>query len=247
MQPDPYQPGHLLVGFNFTSDNTSRLLSSIDYGVSWQLINVTEEPGLAIAGIVFHPDTPGLVYLISAGTGVYRSFDSGNTWERIDDLQQPDMALAQLIAIATHPQPMLLVGNAVQYPFRSLDGGVTWDHPQSPLGGVRAYMFLDGDSTRLSAATWFGVFYSNDAGDSWERAAGTIGELNVSALGYAVDVEDNYTILYAATIGGDQSGTLSKVVDPTLESYTSEGNLVEAGIYRYVQHIRRTFLPMTLR
>jgi hypothetical protein len=99
----------------------------------------------------------------------------------------------------------------------------------------------------LYAATWSGLLFSSDAGNTWERAAGVIGEVNISALDYAVDVENNYTILYAATNGGDQGGTLSMVVDPKPGSYTAENNLVEAGIYRYVQHIRQIFLPLVLR
>jgi hypothetical protein len=157
------------------------------------------------------------------------------------------MALALNITIATHPQPMLLVGTGAWYPYRSMDGGTTWERVQNSPGGARALMFLNGDSSRLYAATWSGLLFSSDAGNTWERAAGVIGEVNISALDYAVDVENNYTILYAATNGGDQGGTLSMVVDPKPGSYTAENNLVEAGIYRYVQHIRQIFLPLVLR
>ena len=250
MEADPFQDGHLLTGFLIGSDgyhlhDRGKLYSSSDYGTTWQPITVTQELELGtITSIAFHPDTPGLVYLTS--TGVYRSTDHGNTWERIDDLEQSDMQGAMNISIATHPQPMLFVVTASGYPYRSTDSGATWEHIQTPQGGY-ACMFLNEDSTRLYAASGFGLFFSSNAGDSWQPAAGVIGGLNITALDYAVDVENNYTILYAATTGGDSGGTRSMVVDTHQGSHTTESNLLEAGIYRYVQHIRQTFLPLAQR
>jgi photosystem II stability/assembly factor-like uncharacterized protein len=270
MQPDPYQRGHLLVGFDTGSDGfhlhpTGQLYSSNDYGESWQPITVTQDLDLAwVTSIVFHPDTPGLVYLTSGGTGVYRSTDHGNTWERIDDLQQPDMAGATDITIATHPQPMLLVGT-VEHPYRSMDDGATWVCAGFPTRGTKDYLFLDKDSTRLYFATLGGLFLSRDVGDSWERAAGDLGKLKVWALDYAVDIKNNTTILYASTAGGvpgDQGSTRSLIYPSTQSSDGSQekpsyihsdlskyiflplirrqleapSNLVDAGIYRFVSH-----------
>jgi hypothetical protein len=122
-------------------------------------------------------------------------------------------------------------------------------------------MFVDRDSTRLYAATWFGLFFSSDAGDTWERAAGVIGKLHVMAIGSAV--VDGHTILYAATCGGDPGLESNSMIPATQTVSGPSGksantrnalldkqvylplvlqiwpepldNLVEAGIYRFVQ------------
>jgi photosystem II stability/assembly factor-like uncharacterized protein len=243
MEPDPYQPGHLLVSFRTSAK--SQLYESNNYGVTWQPIAVTQQDLACIQSLVFHPETPGLVYLSTSGTGLYRSTDSGSTWDRIDDLQQPDMQNEGKIAIATHPQPLLIVWGR-QYSYVSMDGGATWKSTPLLTGALFAYLFLDDDSTRLYAATWFGLFFSSNAGESWERAAGVLGKVHVTAMDYSVGT--NYTILYAATSGGDPGGTSSSmVVNKPQEVLTAESNLVEAGIYRYVQRTWQMFLPLVGR
>jgi photosystem II stability/assembly factor-like uncharacterized protein len=262
MEPDPFHAGHLLVGTAGGSygTGTGRVYSSTDYGASWQAVTMPQEVA-QINSIAFDPETPGLVYLTTNGTGVYRSTDSGTSWKRIDDLQQPDMRYAGSIAIATHPRPVLLVQTASQYPYRSLDGGATWERARSSPSGGSAYMFADEDSNRLYYATGIGLFFSSDAGDSWERATGVLGTLQIMALGYAD--ADGHTILYAATSGGDPGlGSASMFPATRTANSPSEkspntrsvlldkqvylplilrrwpeplNNLVKAGIYRFVQ------------
>ncbi|HEY5158268.1 MAG TPA: hypothetical protein VII93_09945, partial [Anaerolineales bacterium] len=240
---DPYQPGHLLVGVGLSNgehgEQPSLLYSSSDYGMTWTLINVTQDLS-TIRNIIFHPETPGLVYLQSK-TGLFRSTDSGNTWVRIDDLQKPDMLNTDYITIATHPQHILTVGwNNL---FRSLDGGDTWTTSNlPPVGGVTAYMFLGGDSTRLYGGTWFGLFLSSNVGTSWQRAAGTLGQMHITAMDNAVG--NDYTILYAATSGGTTGVTTSGTdADTSQEAVSAAGNLVQAGIYRYVNQQNTPGLP----
>jgi photosystem II stability/assembly factor-like uncharacterized protein len=229
MEPDPFQAGHVLLGMVSGSYGlgTGWLYSSSDYGVSWQAVTMPQDVAW-ITDIAFDPETPGLIYLTTGGTGVYRSTDSGMSWERIDDLQQPNMQYVANIAIATHPQHVLFV-SAGQGPYRSFDGGATWEKAQN-YGGS---MFVGGDSTRLYAATGFGLFFSSNVGDSWTVAAGALGQLQIMALGYAT--MDGHTILYAATNGGSAGTTSSMAADTPLAALAMGSNLVEAGIYRYVQ------------
>lgn len=229
MAADPYQPGHLLACFG--SGGVPRLLyGTTDYGATWQTADVNPGPGLYNPHcIAFDPATPGTVYF--ATNGVYKSTDSGATWQRIDDLTQPSMAANGDITIATHPQHMVAVEGDSGWFYRSVDAGATWQKAESP-GGWGAVVFVDGDSTRLYRATAQGLFFSSDAGDSWRRAAGALGQVQTTALGYAL--ADGHAILYVATNGGHAGATGGTAAASPRRGAATTSTLVDAGVYRYV-------------
>ncbi len=229
MQADPYQAGHLLACLGGYA--VPRLLySSTNYGASWQAVDVNLGLGEQMPHcIAFDPATPGTVYLTA--TGVYKSTDSGATWQRIDDPKQPGMATTGDITIATHPQHMVAVEASGQL-YRSVDDGATWQKADSTeYGGVD--VFVDGDSTRLYRATGQGLFFSSDTGDTWERAAGVIGQVQTTALGYTD--ANGHTILYAATNGGSAATTTGSASRTGRAARATASTLVDAGIYRYAQ------------
>jgi photosystem II stability/assembly factor-like uncharacterized protein len=226
LEPDPDQPGRLLVGFANGS-----LCTSTDYGVTWRTATVPQSLTW-ITDMAFDPETPGVVYITTSGTGVYRSTDSGSSWTRVDDEQQPDMQDTVSIAIASHPQPMVLVETGSYSTYRSLDGGATWTRAKDAVGGSTDYVFAAGDSTRLYAAAGLGLFFSSNAGDTWQRAAGALGGLQTMALGSGN--AGDHSILYAATSGGAAGATTGTAV--TRRTARGAGStLVDAGVYRYVQ------------
>ena len=233
---DPNQRGHLLVGLD-NSATRGHVYTSSDYGASWQAVTVPQDLS-CISSIAFDPVTPGLVYVststftTSPGTGVYRSTDGGSTWTRIDDPQQPNMQSAANIAISTHPQHTVVVEGS-GYAFRSVDNGTTWTKAQGSPGGVTGFIFANGDSTRSYIATWFGLYSSSDAGDTFERATGVLGGLHVMALGSAE--QDSRTIVYAATCGGAAGATTSTAAEVPRTALATTSTLVNAGIYRFVQ------------
>jgi photosystem II stability/assembly factor-like uncharacterized protein len=251
MAADSHQPGHLLVGFRTGTSvshdlDTGLLYSSSDYGVSWQSVVMPEDPLSWITGIAFDSETTGTVYLTTDGTGVYKSTDSGVTWTRIDDRSQTDMQKAASVTMATHPTPTVIVGagGGAGGPYRSTDGGATWRVGQTPdNSGAGPFMFANGNSTRLYAPMWSGLWFSSNVGDSWERAAGAFGKLHVMALGSAM--ADTHTLVYAATCGGDVGAAGSAAAPAFLSSlaafatphaaFAPASALVDAGIYRYVQ------------
>ena len=175
MAADPFQEGHLLVSDRVGQNSVHNhdlgyLYSSDDHGETWTSVVVAGTAGSIgpIGNIVFDPERAGTVYLATAGNGIYRSTDHGSTgtWVRIDD-GSPWMANAYNISIATHPQHVLLVSGDSGRPFRSFDGGKTWENKQnSGEVGARKYVFVDGDSTRLYAPDFYGLHFSSNAGDS---------------------------------------------------------------------------------
>jgi photosystem II stability/assembly factor-like uncharacterized protein len=249
-QPDPFQQGHLLVGTNisYVDPTKSALYTSSDFGQTWQ--EVTVDPNLFIVHeIAFDRLHEGVVYLTAGGSGLYRSRDHGATWERLapDD---PALQHTYSIAIATGPLPMVIV-DAGNHLFRSLDGGDSWVEvgcpgDGRPIGGFQGMLlFVDGDSRRFYAATRFNLVLSIDGGDSCQPARGALGRLRTTALAYSGSGDQ--TILYAATTGGDVGGNNGMIVQTQQGSQVMEGNLLEAGIYRYVQRIKQTFIPFAMR
>ena len=191
-----------------------------------------------ISDIAFDPQTSGLVYLTTEGTGIYKSTDDGSSgsWTRIDDQKQKGLRNATDIAIATQPRHVLFVDIEGGVPYRSLDGGSSWEQLGPPDNNgidMLASQFAGADSTRLYSATSNGLWASSDAGDTWTRAAGVLGQIQTTALGYA-DADGN-TIIYAATNGGSAtssaSGASAKAPRQTL---AAASRLVGAGIYRFV-------------
>jgi hypothetical protein len=251
MAADPFREGHLLVSARVGQSSThdrdlGYLYSSDDHGETWTSVVVTGTAGAIgpIGNIVFDPETTGTVYLATAGSGIYRSRDHGDagTWVRIDDLSQPWMANAYSISIATHPRRVLLVSGDSGRPFRSFDDGATWENKQnSGEVGARQYVFVDGDSTRLYAPDFFGLFFSNNVADSWTRAAGVLGSVQNTTLAHTQ--ADGHTLLYAATTGGktgiviasSQSRSATARSETALAATPPPSPLVGAGIYRRAQ------------
>jgi photosystem II stability/assembly factor-like uncharacterized protein len=236
MATDPQQPGHLLVGIVTGPYATGQayLYSSSDAGVSWQAVTMPQ-PLKKINDIAFDPGTPGLVYLTTDGTGVYRSADSGDSWARIDDpAKQPGLQSTGekgALAIATHPQHLVTVAGSDGYLYRSDDEGVTWQRSESaeyPGFG----MFVDGDSTRLYRGTGLGLFFSKDVGDTWTRAAGAFGHLQIMAVDYAI--MDGRAIIYAATNGGQAGTSSAAAAAGSRRAAAAAAAPVAAGVYRYV-------------
>ena len=94
------------------------------------------------------------------------------------------MANAGSIAIATHPQHMLLAGRVAILLSLARRRRDLAEAGRLPSGGTDL-MFANSDSTRLYFASPQGLFFSSDAGDTWERAAGAFGQIQTTALGYA--------------------------------------------------------------
>jgi hypothetical protein len=262
MAADPFTEGHLLisarVGQSSAHDqDLGYVFSSDDHGATWTSVVVTGTAGSSsavIGDIVFDPENAGWAYLATGGNGIWKSVDHGATWARIDD-RSTWMTNAYSISIATHPQHVLLVSGDSGRPYRSFDGGKTWELKQgSGEVSARKYVFVDGDSTRLYSPDWTGLHFSNNVGDSWTSAAGALGSIQNTTLAYTK--ADGHTLLYAATTGGKTGVVIASatsrsaaagVKSATARSETAlapiaPNALVGAGIYRRAQvPVTKTF------
>ncbi|MEM8882627.1 MAG: hypothetical protein AAGD14_00990 [Planctomycetota bacterium] len=138
--------------------------------------------------LLVHPAAPGVLYQQNH-VGVYKTTDHGDTWTRIDEGLPYDFGFG-LALDANDPHSCYVIPlEPQQYMFRATDGALNvWKYGKSGrwrkltkgLPRKNAYVSvlrqaMSSDSCD-PCGVYFGtqggqVFYSNDAGASWDRAA----------------------------------------------------------------------------
>ena len=132
--------------------------------------------------IYVDPLDPATIYVISRPVPnlwpvVFRTTNRGEAWTPIvEGLQQKEPQLVDVSSLAINPaHPEVLYISTISGGFyRSPDRGQTWDPRVDLPGRVRVDQLLvdaptanNRPATRIYAATWKGVYVSNDAGQSW--------------------------------------------------------------------------------
>jgi photosystem II stability/assembly factor-like uncharacterized protein len=150
--------------------------------------------------IVPHPSNPDIIYVATAGGGVWKTWDGGNTWTPLSD-RLGALGTGSLAMDPSNPDVLAL---GFGDPFDSTleasgitvttDGGNTWSDPQPQtvtVNGnavvarqVRDLKFDPLDSTHLFAATDAGLFISTNFGASWQPAAFPAGDWTAWSVGY---------------------------------------------------------------
>lgn len=139
--------------------------------------------------IVTDPLNPAVVYIATAGGGVWKSYNSGQGWEPITDALGTT-AIGTFAMDPSNPDILFLgFGDPfeVQQPglLRSLDGGATWSSPTTLTATYTAagttYTRTAGTVTDIKvdprnslvvlAATDAGLFRSIDGGTTWNAVA----------------------------------------------------------------------------
>jgi hypothetical protein len=158
------------------------------------------------------PTNPEVVYLASAGGGVWKTTNATNSRPTWTPLGVSVLAVGAMDIDVTNPQKVMVgLGDvADQAPFgavqRSLDGGATWNPPVTlsgtrPGGGsLSAQRFRDlridpSDPTIVLAATDVGLFRSVDGGQSFAL----VDLPNLAA--YGSTLESVWSIAYTGTAG----------------------------------------------
>ena len=131
--------------------------------------------------ILAHPTDPGILYLSTAGGGVWKTWDAGAHWEAITDALGTT-AIGTLAMDPLNPDVLYLgFGDPfdVHQPglVKSTDGGATWSAPVQLAGGGRIAASVTDikvdpqNSLVVFAATDVGLFRSSDAGNTWQAIA----------------------------------------------------------------------------
>ena len=249
LRADPEQPGTLLAGVHGYCNDFSLIIGdihrSIDGGLTWTTTLTAGQIISRVGDIAYDALTPAIVYAATDGTGMLRSTDSGQYWQRVGE---GIAALDQVRSIAVEQSAPYRVFVRNDGPARGLyfseDHGLSWTEAPSPLGHliVEQILCTEDEPSVLYAATNEGLLRSADGAQSWERAAGVLGQIPIYSL--ATVTATDRVILYAGTTGGYvESGAAQE-----LSLTNNDGTLVNAGVYRYTT--RRTwqvYLPRVLR
>jgi photosystem II stability/assembly factor-like uncharacterized protein len=200
-------------------------------------------------GLGIDPIDENILYAATSGMrgGIYcgenkflRSTDGGQTWqESMAGLPQPYGDRGLIAVEPTPPYRIFLNGS-----FVSSDQGVTWSEVSGPSGSyINQMLFLPGSPSVLYAATGVGLFRSMDGAQTWQRAQGAMGQLEIWSL--AGTTIDERQILYISLVGGAVEGSGSQAMG------LASGNeqLVNSGVYRFttLPLSQRICLPLVLR
>ncbi|MCL6594710.1 MAG: glycosyl hydrolase [Firmicutes bacterium] len=140
---------------------------------------------VAVAG---DPSRPRTFYFGAAAGGVWRTDDAGHSWRNVTDGQMTAASVGAIAVAAADPSVLyvgtgescirgnVVAGNGV---WRSLDGGLTWQHRGLPDSRHIARVRVHPRDPDLVYAAVFGhvygpseergVFRSRDGGRTWER------------------------------------------------------------------------------
>jgi len=261
----PLSPAVVFAGGQATGENNvfmdqrrGFVIRSEDYGASWIQLDIGQ-PISTVGTIAVDPIDGQRVYLttdaggrggqwsLGSGLGVFRSTDGGDTWESITQ----GMGHLPVSSLAIHPEnPQILYAGAALSTdgqgrvFKSTDGGDSWTMTNLMLswGWVNDLAFDPLAPNTIYAGTDEGLFVSRNGGDTWERAASTLGEIEI--WGLAATFQGERTILYLSTLGGFPSATASTA---SLTLASAQDGFVQAGVYQKTVVHHWVYLPIVLK
>jgi photosystem II stability/assembly factor-like uncharacterized protein len=207
---DPARPDQLLLVRNLDTGPAAQVViaRSQDEGASWQRVAAGGlQSGLPERGeIVSLAATGSGVYLLSLGTGSYRSTDQGTTWQPLEGFLSSGSVTAFLSL--TEPSRAILAASGYGL-FVSHDDGGLWQYVGSGLPANLAMLGMLTDARQpglifaipdraalFGAAKPPGVLRSNDSGRTWMAAAQGLPDAQINA--WALDINAPNALLVAA-------------------------------------------------
>ena len=174
----------------------------------WSLIG---PDGGNVRSLAYDPSDPSHLLLGTSAAQVFVSHDGGNTWAPFAHLgESDDLVIDHVVFDPTNTQIIYAAGWGLYHDdegdvFRSDDGGVTWRALPGAHGkSIRALAMAPNDHNTLVIGALDGVFWSRDAGATWQRMTPENSEVtsNYSTMKNFVSVAidpQNPEIVYAGT------------------------------------------------
>jgi photosystem II stability/assembly factor-like uncharacterized protein len=172
-----------------------------------------------------------------------RSADSGQSWQAsVAGLLSGALKSTSYLAVEPASPYRLFIANGGGI-YGSTNRGASWQNANPPTNNpFNSIAFAPGESPVLYAASTSGLFRTFDGAQTWQRAQGNLGQLEIWSLA-AADVSDRQ-VVYAATIGGLAGGA-----PRSLGRATNGESLTGAGVYRGAARAldRCVYLPVVMR
>ena len=144
----------------------SRLRLSRDAGITFTELELSA----ALSDVVFHPDLPGHVYVMT-GNGVdrffYASYNGGETWNRV--AERGFSQDSEIWLDACDPKTLYLRDHPRTSLFRSSDSGRTWHALPAQQRGWIEEIHPVPDSCELLVRTRTGYYRVAESGTRWRR------------------------------------------------------------------------------
>jgi photosystem II stability/assembly factor-like uncharacterized protein len=188
----------------------SRVYRSVDGGRTWLWMGWL--PRSAIASLLaVDPVYSEIVYLGSAGQGLYQSLNGGTSWSAI----QSDLGNLTVLALAISPVSRMLYVGTEDGLYRLVAEGSVWTCAGHDLEGfqVNAIAISPFYGLVAYAAMEDGVYMTTDEGITWTKMDAGMGALGVSVI--AFDPRDSL-LVHAGTENGvwSQALALSSDIPP---------------------------------
>jgi hypothetical protein len=233
------------MGRVWSVDSIAKNVSTSTYGA---LIAVDESP--LVEGLIYAGTDDGLIHVTS---------DGGSNWSKVDSFRDvPDMSLIEDIITSFHDADVAYAvidnhkrGDYRPYVLKTENRGRSWSLISNNLperGSAHTIIEDHVDPNLLFVGTEFGVFFSNNGGESWNELTSlpTIavrdleiqrreGDLVVGTFGRGVYILDDYSPLRASSDELKQP-TLFSVRDAWLyipDSRRGWGGKGDFGVGRY--------------
>jgi photosystem II stability/assembly factor-like uncharacterized protein len=157
------------------------LFVSSDSANSWS--RVAGVPTDSYSALAFDVNTPQIVYVASAHSGVLMSRDDGMHWTSVSS----SLSAGVLTSVLYDSNQKDLWAASANSIYRSSDNGATW---RTMDGGLPANVGINtlaqgavsGSSDLIFAGTNHGFFLSNDAGQHWAQSQFSLANLKVSSV-----------------------------------------------------------------
>jgi photosystem II stability/assembly factor-like uncharacterized protein len=139
----------------------------------WALIG---PDGGNVRSLAYDPSDPSRIILGTSAGQLFLSLDGGKSWGPLAHLGLgDDLVIDHVVFDPTNPKTIYAAGWGLYHDdegdvFRSDDGGLTWKQLEGAHGkSIRALAMAPSDHNTLVIGALDGVFWSRDAGATWQR------------------------------------------------------------------------------
>jgi photosystem II stability/assembly factor-like uncharacterized protein len=171
---DPNQPDVYLAGIAGELPDYTGLFLTRDAGQSWQ--SLPDFRGKDVWSIAMWKADSGVI-AVGARDGVYLSRNGGAEWARISPADKSE--LQPVVSLAFDPMDSrVLYAGTPHLPWRTLDGGQTWQSADAGMHDDSDVFSIQVDHTqprRLFASACSGIYRSRDSGLTWTKLTGAKG------------------------------------------------------------------------